>query len=163
MMGSRIFGRKLIALFGVCIGMGSIVLILSAIVLAEEPGPGSTTRDSITPSATSTPEDRFREREEFRKELERHGHFHQAAGPQTAGRRIYAGGLWIKLPQDVYVANIIDSVVCVVGRPCPETPLYVLQRGSSIIAIGARSGTIDSEITEPGEEAAFDFLKDVLR
>jgi hypothetical protein len=72
-------------------------------------------------------------------------------------------GRAVRLPPDAYVEHFTVSVHCVVGRPCPQTPIYELRRGNSTIAVSAPTGAVVEERPAPGEERAFDFLREALR
>ena len=71
----------------------------------------------------------------------------------------------MRLPPDAFVEFLIEEVLCVFveGVSCPETPIIVLERWSSTIAVSVNSGKVVEEAIAPGEEGAFDFLKAVLR
>ena len=73
--------------------------------------------------------------------------------------RVNIAGREIVLPTDVHFDGYIMHVLCVVGIPCPETPLVAIGRGKSGISIIDRTGVIWREEIAPGEEGAFDFLK----
>ena len=85
------------------------------------------------------------------------------SGSQTTARRIHVAGRDVELPPDAFVDTYIITVLCVVGRPCPEAPYYVIRRGNSTIVVSRRSGTLRDEKIAPGEEGAFDFLKPALK
>ena len=60
-------------------------------------------------------------------------------GPAYSGVEItLSGGRTLELPSDVYIAGRIDNVFCYVGDgapPCPQTPLYMLKKGDSVVEI----------------------------
>jgi hypothetical protein len=97
-----------------------------------------------------------------RATLEHEGRFIKASGPETKGIRLDIAGIDVQLPSDVYVAHYIVHVQCGVGNFCPEAPIYVLQRGKSQISVSKPTGTMFEERIAPGEEGAFDFLREVL-
>ncbi len=78
------------------------------------------------------------------------------------GSVLTIAGKRVQLPQDAFVDRYTISVLCVEHDACPQTPILQIKRGNSTIAVSAPSGTIVEERTAPGEERAFDFLKEVL-
>lgn len=70
-------------------------------------------------------------------------------------------GIDIKLPDDAYVEGLVMEVDVFKGQT-PELPYYIIVRGSSRISVTERTGRILREVTAPGEENAFDFLKKAL-
>lgn len=85
----------------------------------------------------------------------------QRGGTIGVGSKNYAARS-VDLPADACWIRI-ESVSCKVPGPCPETPLYSIQRGHSTIVISALSGRVESEDLALGEEQAFHFLKAALR
>jgi hypothetical protein len=83
-------------------------------------------------------------------------------GPERSGTLEYLAGKVIQLPPDAYVSGHIDFISCIPTVFCPETPIITIRRGKSVIAVSAHSGVIVHEQIEPGEEGAFDFLKEAL-
>lgn len=82
---------------------------------------------------------------------------------ETRGKAIDVGGRKVQLPPDAYVEGLVTNVLCVPERACPETPFYNIRQGKSLINVAARSGRVISEHVAPGEELAFEFLKEALR
>ena len=83
----------------------------------------------------------------------------QEWGPHTAGTVIEIAGRQVQLPEDVHVETVISEILCVVGDPCPDTPIWVLQRGDILFSISKRSGR-----PPPGRDIpeAFDFIREAL-
>jgi hypothetical protein len=123
-----------------------------------------------TPQATNPtprPDLTFEEAMEIRRAEEREGiargdRIIKVSGPETAGKLLVIAGKDVQLPPDAYVLALITDSLCIAGRPCPETPSYVIKRGLSTIVIAIHSGTVDKEEVDPNDEGAFDFLKGVL-
>ncbi len=64
----------------------------------------------------------------------------------------------IHLPADVRLQGVVVSVFCAYdGGVCPETPLYVLEKGEATIALD-RNGDIVSDGYETDDLTAFPFL-----
>ena len=86
------------------------------------------------------------------------------AGPKTAGQTISIAGVFIKLPIDAYLNGIVVSGVCTIGddSPCIFGPFQIIKRGNSTISVSTSTGEIVHEEVAPGEDGAFDFLKDGL-
>ena len=106
----------------------------------------------------------FEQVTEIRRAEEREGGgvHTKISGPETAGKLLLIAGKEVKLPPDAYVTAYVAHVLCIVGRPCPETPIYVIKRNSSTIEISIPSGTVIKKDVAPDDEGAFDFLKGVL-
>jgi hypothetical protein len=143
--------------------------IFSAVIASNSPSDPNNPPDT-TPEPpeyqyqerpTTTFEDEVQAREETRRNHP--GQFIPASGPGTAGSKIYIAGKEVQLPADVIIKRFIVSGVCTAGQPCPETPIYELQRGNSIIGISALSGAIVEGFNVAAEDGAFDFLKEVLK
>ena len=117
-------------------------------------------RPVLSPRPLLTPEEELEQvKEEFEEIKDR---IFYISGPHTAGGLIRVAGRDVRLPPDAFVAHRIDTILCVVGSPCPEAPYYVIQRGNSSVAVSVGSGIAFGENVEPGEEGVFDFLKAVL-
>jgi hypothetical protein len=86
-----------------------------------------------------------------------------ASGPSTAGTRLTIAGRPVQLDPDTYVESYVLSVTCEIGRPCPRTPMYALRRGESRISLSQPTGEIVFERIAPGEDGAFEAIKDQLR
>jgi hypothetical protein len=99
------------------------------------------------------------------KEVQQSAHLTPVAlsGPATKGALISIAGKAVQLPPDAFIAGTVSTFGCVVPHPCPQTPIVVLQRGNSTIAVSVPTGAVVSEKVAPGEEAAFDFLQEVLK
>jgi hypothetical protein len=92
--------------------------------------------------------------------------------PELGGQRLTAGGRTVQLPPDVFVVGgVISEPPEAFGRPTRTgaTPVTVidyrsviLQRGHSRVRVGLQSGRVFPLVTAPGEEGAFDFLKEAL-
>ncbi|MBM3944553.1 MAG: hypothetical protein FJ317_03570 [SAR202 cluster bacterium] len=80
-------------------------------------------------------------------------------------RSLTLNGKVVNLPPDVDVAGITVSILCVAGTPCPtdELPFYILRRGDSRADVSEKTGRIALEKVAPGEEGAFDFLREALK
>jgi hypothetical protein len=83
-------------------------------------------------------------------------------GAEAAGRTIIVAGKNIVLPDDVYLRSEISVGQCG-PDDCPKLPLYVVQRGDSLIRVSVPTGLLYAEVLAPGELNAFDFLKDALK
>ncbi len=88
---------------------------------------------------------------------------YSVSGPTTKGMTITIANKKIKLPDDAYIKHYATEGIVSPGKTGPETPLYVIARGNSIIVIPKGSGKIYSETIAPGEEGAFNFLKEALK
>ena len=95
-------------------------------------------------------------------ELDRGGTILKTDGPETAGSSLSVGSRLIQLPADVHIKFAVSHAACLVGGFCPATPYYVLARGRSTITVEGPTGKILEEDIVPGEEGAFDFLKEAL-
>ena len=83
------------------------------------------------------------------------------SGPSTKGAAITVAGKRIKLPDDMYIEAKWLGGICPVGWECPAYPTYVLVRGNSSTEIDSQ-GKVWWEEVAPGEEGAFDFLREAL-
>lgn len=82
---------------------------------------------------------------------------------ESRGKPITIAGRTVQLPPDAYLYGIVAGVMCVEGAgQCPEAPAYVIKRGNSVINVVPRNGKIQGEYVAPGEEGAFDFLRESL-
>ncbi|RIK33018.1 MAG: hypothetical protein DCC55_35765 [Chloroflexi bacterium] len=88
--------------------------------------------------------------------------FIETTGEATKGSKIVIADTWIQLPPDAYIAKDIMTVTCVIGNPCPETPLYVIARGESKIAVSSPSGIIYGEEVGLHDPDPFAFIKEAL-
>lgn len=88
-------------------------------------------------------------------------------GLEAKGKPIRVAGIDVQLPPDAYVEYIIvDALPCppsIEGVNCPEVPFYKLRRGNSTIGVSIKSGTMFQEQVAPGEEGAFDFLREAFQ
>jgi hypothetical protein len=87
-------------------------------------------------------------------------------GPQPTpqpGGIILIAGKSIRLPDDAYHASTVLTVECRWGQPCPQPPLDTITRGRSRITVSRPTGQIVEEHIAPGEEGAFDWLREALR
>lgn len=85
------------------------------------------------------------------------------AGPQTSGAEITIAGKTIKLPEDAQLGGLVVDVLAVQGATDPmadHLPLIIIQRGSSTVYVGLNDGVFVYGSLAPGEEGAFDFLKE---
>lgn len=82
---------------------------------------------------------------------------------ETRIDKITVNGRDIDLPVGVELTGVISNILCVAPNPCPETPIFVLESGKSRINISAPTGVISGETLAPGEEHAFDSIKEALR
>ena len=82
---------------------------------------------------------------------------------ETRGKPVTLGGKTVQLPPDAYVDGMVTHVLCGGSPEACETPFYNIRRGRSLINVTVRTGRILSEHIAPGEEGAFDFLKEALR
>ncbi len=88
---------------------------------------------------------------------------YETSGPTTKGMTITIAGKKIKLPDDTYIEHNVYDITASPGKNAPETPYFVIARGNSRILVPKRSGKIYSETIAPGEEGAFNFLKEALK
>lgn len=137
---------------GVFVGLSLIIVLLIAVpIFGDFPPPPDTTPE---PPKEAIPV----------PTLEQKTNIVEASGPSTKGALITIANREIQLPPDAYIAHDIITVVCVVGgSPCPETPLYVLARGSSTIKVSTPSGIIYEEKIGEGDTEPFKFLKEALQ
>jgi hypothetical protein len=86
-----------------------------------------------------------------------------ATGPQTAGAEIVISGKRVKLPLDATLDGVIVELfgTCT-PSPCPQTPIYTIKRGKSLVWASV-DGTLDESLIAPGEDSLFDFLRNALR
>lgn len=168
----------------------TILLIITFLAACRAPLPAVSTSDKVretivpaqtTPIPTTTPPKLTREqmqptqeeRAKMSKALEDtykppakvfdYEVIYETSGPSTKGMTITIAGKKIKLPDDAYIAHDVSSVTRSPGKTGPETPYFVIARGNSKILIPQRSGKIYSETIAPGEEGAFNFLKEALK
>ena len=87
----------------------------------------------------------------------------RVSGPETAGSTIEVAGKQIKLPPDTYVFAFVVTANCIVGMPCPESPVYVLKRGNSQVGVETGNGKLWNEIVAPEDVRPFEFLKEGLK
>ncbi|MBM3948436.1 MAG: hypothetical protein FJ312_04190 [SAR202 cluster bacterium] len=79
-------------------------------------------------------------------------------------RTLELRGKAIELPPDVRVTGIISHILCVSpGCSEEELPYIQLERGNSIASVSAKTGRIVEEKIAPGEEGAFDFIREAMR
>ncbi len=78
------------------------------------------------------------------------------------GQLLRIAGHFVQLPPDAYVNPEAAGPTCVPDLPCAG-PTYRIVRGGSSASVSVTSGAILSEEIAPGEEGAFDFLRQVLR
>lgn len=84
-------------------------------------------------------------------------------GPATKGMTITIKGKKVKLPNDAYIEYYVTEGIPSPGAKMPELPILIIARGNSRIDISKGSGTINRETIAPGEEGAFNFLKEALK
>ena len=84
------------------------------------------------------------------------------SGPATAGSRITVAGRQIQLDSETYVETYVTCRPAG-NRPCSLPPIYVLRHGNSHIDVASDTGALDQEDLAPGEEHAFDRLREALR
>lgn len=70
----------------------------------------------------------------------------------------------IAVPEDARITEITVQVLCLAGTSCDsdDVPIYRVERGHSAIAV-SRLGTVFLETVAPGEEGAFEFIREALR
>jgi hypothetical protein len=85
-----------------------------------------------------------------------------SSGPETRGTVIGVAGRLVQLPPDAYIANSVAFIQCY-EPGCPEAPYYVLRRGESSVGVSRRTGYVFGAEIAPGEEGAFDFLREATR
>ena len=85
------------------------------------------------------------------------------SGPTTKGMTIPIAGKQIKLPDDAYVEHYVIVGTASPGKVPPPTPYFVIARSNSRVIVPTGSGKIYSETIAPGEEGAFNFLKEALK
>ena len=69
-------------------------------------------------------------------------------------------GKKIAIPSDARVFAWLSEAGCFSQSPCPVAPIYGIKRSNSIISVEAQTGRILTETLAPGEEGAFNFLKE---
>lgn len=169
--------RRWLAPILIGLTLGVALLITLARPATSPPGGSALRLPTPVPPPTTTPEaprgdrptltfaEEQRTREAAGVELTRaaivSGPGQTAAGKHTAGSVITVAGKSVQLPADAWVAEYAAMGQCPAGSatPCPEVPFMVIQRRTSTISIGLRTGKVNWENTVPGEEDAFDFLR----
>lgn len=149
------------------VGAISVLFFILAQGCGPLPDPPNMTPPPFLPSAsqdTIAPVPRLpanADTEAIMQRLEKDGKIVRSriSGPETAGSTIEVAGEQIKLPKDTYVYAYVLIADCVVGTPCPDPPIYVLQTGDSRINIEKRSGDLWNEVIALGDVDPFDFLK----
>lgn len=136
------------------------VLLLASLVLGGAGGTGASPQIKPTPMPPnfSTPVGT-----RITEPIRGSGRTVKTSGPETRGTAIQVRGKQIRLPADAWVEDYYATMLCEAGHRCPETPLLVLRRGNSTIAVSAPSGVIYEHVTVPGEEDTFRFLLEALR
>jgi hypothetical protein len=119
-------------------------------------GPGEMPRPVPTPERPPRAPDEPPGPAEPRREI-------HSSGPATRGAVIHVAGREVQLPPDAFIERSVAAVLCGGGLPCPETPFYILRRGNSTVSVSLRSGARFDEQIAPGEEGAFDFLREATR
>lgn len=99
----------------------------------------------------------------YKQWVQRSGNTKHVSGPETAGQSIIVASKGIQLPSDAYVDEFLISITCKPGVSCPQTPVYVLRRGPSTIAVEAVTGRVVHREIAPGQDHAFDFLEGVTQ
>jgi hypothetical protein len=84
-----------------------------------------------------------------------------AASPASASTPLI-GGRSVVLPADATLGPPVVEVACAVGQFCPRVPLYTLRRGTAELTLSAPTGTLLRQTWPPGQQAAFDALKQQL-
>jgi hypothetical protein len=85
----------------------------------------------------------------------------------TKGTKVRIAGKEVQLPED---AGIVHRVVVGMIRqedlmkfgPPPDSQRLVIRRGQATVSVGTRTGKIYRINTPPGQEGAFNFLKEAL-
>ena len=166
-MKSRLTKRRVAAVAGLAAVLGTAAGV--TVIQAQSTGVQRAIQTHVSsagaPSrATAIPTLPGETREQYRQRL-----LQQGGGriydirDETRGKRITLGGKSVQLPPDAYVDGIVTDSLCAGIRTDCEVPFYNIRRGSSLINVGERSGRVISEHLAPGEERAFDFLKEALR
>jgi len=87
----------------------------------------------------------------------------ELSGPNTRGISTQIGGKTVQLPDDAELGGLLIEMYVPMGSEgkafLENRPALRIIRGDSEILIGSRTGVIISGRIEPGEEGAFDFLK----
>lgn len=99
----------------------------------------------------------------YKQWIRRDSNTKRVSGPETAGKPIMVARKDVQLPSDAYVDQFLISIICKPGVPCPQTPVYVLRRGPSSIAVEAVTGRVVHREIAPGHDHAFDFLDGVIQ
>jgi len=144
----------------------------AAITAAQQPAPvivrparvdeAGRPASAPTPLPTIAGETREQYRQRLLAQAQRAGGQIHDIRQDTRGKPITVGGKTVQLPPDGFVYGMVTDVLCAPGRTC-ETPFFIIQRGNSQVNVGVHSGRILEERLAPGEERAFDFLKEALR
>ena len=144
----------------------ALVAIIVPFALLQGAGPPpflpSAPPDTIAP-ATRLPANA--DTEAIMQRLEKEGRIirTQMSGPETAGSTIEVTGKQIKLPDDPSVLALVATVTCIVGMPCPESPVYVLKRGNPQVGVETGNGKLWNEVVAPEDVRPFEFLKEGLK
>jgi hypothetical protein len=82
-------------------------------------------------------------------------------GPSTRGAAIQIASKTVQLPDDAEVGGLIQFVLNTSSQTLFENlPALTIIRGDSELLIGQNTGVVINGRIEPGEEGAFDFLKE---
>ena len=168
----RLHHRKWLLLFLVLTIVAATVIGINVSAIAQQ---DSTSEPAVKPWFTPAPpphekriqnkqrteEEVIAMREETMKELKANGGYPISVRDTRA---IDVADKVIQLPPNAYVSAFILSALCKGGAiNCPRAPLWVITRGGSTITLEKISGKIVSEKIAPGEEGAFDFIREALR
>ena len=110
---------------------------------------------------------------EFSNELESRGLGSMGfwGGPLTGGTEVTIAGKKIRLPDDAQLDGVVVSVLpaislddggCAICDRLDDLPWLNIVRGDSKITVGLNTGVVVGGRIAPGEEEAFDFLKEAL-
>lgn len=155
MPGVRSSHRPLL-LYGGAISLALLLIAGLAVAMAQMPGVRIIPSPNSRPVATLSPTQDILERE---RALQQPGASVAVSGPSTMGSQITLRGRQVQLPADAYVYAYVVTVTCESGKPCPPTPLYVVERGQSRLSVAQPTGQIVQEQVAPTDSNPFDSIK----
>jgi hypothetical protein len=135
----------------------------SATASGAPPDPPTPTTGPPPPTPTSRYPLLETDRGAFDATAEADGRIWRTSGTTTAGSKIEVDGVTIQLPADAYIDVLSGNrgYGCTDPQNCPEPPIYKLVRWNSSVWVDD-TRTLRDEKTPPGEEHAFDFLREAL-
>ncbi len=76
-------------------------------------------------------------------------------GPSTAGGTILIAAKTVTLTEDIFISGVVVGITCMVGDPCMQPPVYVLEQSKTghLLAISGATGQIGDPAI-PADELA---------